>query len=266
MIKINGLLVKQFNFPGGEVSVRLPKGLKAGVMYITAWLQSSDSIIALSLTCDALRRHFGKDVKLNLTVPYYPYARQDRVCSNGESLSKEVIFKLITSQCQSNFKSFDVHSNTDKVIEVTLLDIFKQIEFKFTDDTILVAPDLGSTEKVKALAEYYSLDWIQGIKQRDPETGKLSGFGFETDLQYDFTTKDLLIVDDICDGGGTFIGLAEVLEEHLTPKTLSLYVTHGIFSKGVTDLLRYFDTIYTTDTYLTDIEHKALVEFKVVES
>lgn len=267
MIKINGLPVQVLTFPGGEVNPRLPEGLKAP-MEIIARLESSDDIMVLILVCDSLRRHYGAKVAIDLVIPYYPYARQDRVCNSGEALSKEVINKLITSMCQCNFTTFDVHSDTDKVKNISVLNIARRLSPKFSDDTVLVAPDAGSTEKVKGLAGHFGLDWIQGVKHRDLETGALSGFGIEScEHKFDWSTKHLLIVDDICDGGGTFNGLASVIKKTLGPKTLSLYVTHGIFSRGFHALEDNFDHIYTTDTLNKEwLAREKLTVLKVVES
>jgi len=99
---------------------------------------------------------------------------------------------------------------------------------------------------------------LQCTKRRDPATGRLSGFEVP-----DFDRSEALIVDDICDGGGTFIGLAKELNRWSegasalaaranTPypplKKLYLYVTHGIFSRGLAELLKYFEKIYTTNS------------------
>ncbi|RYF48025.1 MAG: phosphoribosyltransferase [Cytophagaceae bacterium] len=59
-----------------------------------------------------------------------------------------------------------------------------------------------------------------------------------------------LIVDDICDGGGTFIGLAAELRK-LNPERISLAVSHGIFSKGIDPLTNWLDHVYTTDSFST---------------
>lgn len=64
----------------------------------------------------------------------------------------------------------------------------------------------------------------------------------------DVKDKNLLIIDDICDGGGTFIQLAEKLKG-LGAAKIGLFVTHGIFSKGYKDLNKWFDKIYSCDTY-----------------
>jgi phosphoribosylpyrophosphate synthetase len=66
----------------------------------------------------------------------------------------------------------------------------------------------------------------------------------------------VLIVDDICDGGGTFLGISDALGSRLRSLgdvggdyILGLYVTHGIFSKGFCDLIEKFDHVYTTDSF-----------------
>ncbi len=87
-----------------------------------------------------------------------------------------------------------------------------------------------------------------GGKTRDVSTGKLTGFTLEP-LAYDnqqINGAHYLVVDDICDGGGTFNGLASKIAEQ--GATADLYVSHGLFSKGTTELKKSFNTIYTTDS------------------
>jgi ribose-phosphate pyrophosphokinase len=86
----------------------------------------------------------------------------------------------------------------------------------------------------------------------------LEGFRvYEDDLQ----GKDCLIVDDICDGGGTFIGLAKELKKH-NAGNLYLSVSHGIFSKGLKELNQYFTNIFTTDSFKTIDEGVEQIELK----
>jgi ribose-phosphate pyrophosphokinase len=93
-------------------------------------------------------------------------------------------------------------------------------------------------------------------KKRDVASGKLTGFSL---MAGDVRGRDLLIVDDLCDAGGTFIGSAQVLRE-AGAHSVSLYVTHGIFSKGVEHLFANgIDAIYTTTSYAAPtLEHPQL--------
>jgi ribose-phosphate pyrophosphokinase len=91
-------------------------------------------------------------------------------------------------------------------------------------------------------------------KKRDPLTGHLSGFEIKNyNPNPNADGQDLLIVDDICDGGGTFVGLAKELRK-AGAKKVYLYVTHGIFSKGLP--LEGIDRVFTTDSYSNDWDVK----------
>ena len=70
----------------------------------------------------------------------------------------------------------------------------------------------------------------------------------------------MLIVDDLCDAGGTFIGSAQVLRD-AGARSVSLYVTHGVFSKGVENLLNNgIDAIYTTTSFASSELREPRVE------
>ncbi len=83
------------------------------------------------------------------------------------------------------------------------------------------------------------------MKERDVKTGALTNFKTAAN---DLSNQTCFIVDDICDGGGTFAGTAKMLMEEGAAKVV-LIVTHGIFSKG--SEIEFVDEIYTTDSYRT---------------
>ena len=69
-----------------------------------------------------------------------------------------------------------------------------------------------------------------------------------------YKEKDFIIVDDLIDGGLTFVNISQVLKAYFPKNKVYLIVTHGIFSKGVEGLSKYFDGIYCTNSY-QDIEN-----------
>jgi len=75
--------------------------------------------------------------------------------------------------------------------------------------------------------------------------------------------NSVLIVDDLCDGGATFIAEAKYLKKHYPDISLNLFVAHGIFSKGFDELSEYFDHIYTTNSY-QEIDHPRVTQIKVI--
>lgn len=122
---------------------------------------------------------------------------------------------------------------------------------------ILIAPDGGSLKKIYKLAEQigYKGDIITCSKDRDKD-GKLTKTIVPISPHYSDSLKDHIIIDDICDGGATFINIAKSLKERYANMNdedmkgkIYLIVTHGIFSKGFKELARYFDGIYCTNSY-----------------
>jgi ribose-phosphate pyrophosphokinase len=189
-------------------------------------------------------------------MPYVPYARQDRVCNKGEAHGAKVFCELINTLNFDKVTILDPHSDVvgavlNNVKIITQVDLYNNLYsryFDVFDGKILVAPDVGASKKVEALAKVVGHDFfIQGTKKRDLVTGKLSGFGYDLGGR-DIAIEDLLIIDDICDGGGTFLGLAKELRME-QPKSISLFVSHGVFSQGFDKLLDNGITrIYTTDS------------------
>lgn len=242
-------------FPGGEVKVDInvgsaPSSKTVESIRVDASLQTSDDIIALLLTVDALRRHFPR-AEMDLWMPYMPYARQDRPCVNGEALSMAVMGSLINSCGFSTVLTLDAHSDVASAVirnceNMPQSSIFKRLVDNFTDYYI-VAPDAGAYKKAHSLATYLGAKGvICANKVRNVATGKIEGvqvLGHVKGLK-------LLVADDICDGGKTFTELATVLRAQ-EPAALKLAVTHGLFTKGLevlTDVGMY-DKVYTTNSY-----------------
>lgn len=234
-------------FSGGEIQVRLTDGedilpSRSNSAYITANLTNSDSIMELANLVDAFRR-CDPHIFLHLICPYLPYARQDRVCAPGESLALRVMCDLINSMNFESVEIWDVHSD----VALALLNASSNIGPERFLSTIineaseakknlaLVAPDAGAVKKVSKVAKEYDLPMVTAMKIRNPKTGEITGT--EIHIPKELLGHSFLMVDDICDGGRTFIELAKAIRT-AAPKAaeIDLYVTHGIFSKGLSVL------------------------------
>ena len=127
----------------------------------------------------------------------------------------------------------------------------------------LISPDGGALKKIyKVAAALDGMEVVEGSKSRDVKTGQLSGFKVYAD---DLEGADCLVVDDICDGGGTFMGLATELKKKNAGK-LYLAVSHGIFSKGLDALSQHFETIFTTDSIRNMDAQAQLVQIKLSDN
>lgn len=246
-------------FSGGELHLDisfLPENCHDYTL--KARCQSSDDIMHMILMASALSNYY-RTVTGNIVIPYMPYARQDRVCSKGQHYGLGVVAALL-SRVDQRIISYDIHSSVGTFSLSESCRSFKEIQQEEiiannntlsclinSGDVVLVAPDKGAVMKTERVAKKLNSPHFvaHGEKIRDPELGHLSGF--DVDVK-DFGGKDVLIVDDICDGGGTFLGLAKKLKER-NCGSISLYVTHGIFSKGFDIFTGYVDNIYTTDSF-----------------
>jgi len=171
----------------------------------------------------------------------------------GEPLSVKVMAEMVNSMRYSAVHVLDPHSDvtTALVDNIKIIDNvpFVQTAWNTITDAskCLVSPDAGFEKKAFRLATEMNIDSkdvVYGTKKRDVTTGKLSGFGFSGNVK----GRACVIVDDICDSGGTFIGLAQKLREG-GANSIHLVVSHGLFSKGAEHLLdNGIDTIHTTDS------------------
>lgn len=247
---VDSIQFESFTFSGGEPHIKMLSQIKPDTsVTVTTRITSFNDIGLLMIAVDALQRLGVKSI--DLFMPYMPAARQDRVMVKGESLSVKVYADVINKLGFESVTVFDPHSevtpallNNCKVISNHrfISKVVKDIDA----EVILISPDGGALKKIYKVSEFLGgLPVVECSKKRNVKNGKLEGFKvYEDDLK----GKACLIVDDICDGGGTFIGLAKELKQK-NAGDLYLAVSHGIFSKGLEALNTYFTKVYTTDSF-----------------
>lgn len=246
-------------FDGSEA----PLGQK-WLAYIRCRLTKPEEVIKLITVTDAIKRR-NDYREIHLITGYFPGGRQDRF-RDGEAFTCKVYTDLINAQNYTSVSILDPHSDVttallNKVEVIPIEDHLKKIVEKYKYDTILI-PDAGAAKKTFSYyfpdVEYNkNLNFVQCLKKRDTKTGKLSGF--KVDGLYG---KKYLIVDDIIDGGGTFIGLLKEIQQMPVrgKDEVGLFGTHGIFSKGTLPLLydengnKLFDKLFTTNSIREETE------------
>ena len=242
--------VDALRFPGGEMQVRILREERsaARAARITSYVRSSDDFLATLLLADAVRRHF-EGVEIDLVCPYMPYARQDRVAYPGEALAVAVAARLIDAVGFRSVEVWDAHSAvTAQLIRgLTNVPATAFLRGLIAPPAVVVAPDKGAVARASAVAREAGCDLVTAEKIRSTQTGAISHTVVHSERLGD---RDCIIVDDICDGGRTFIELAKVLRT-LTTGNISLYVTHGIFSNGFETLRAAgIDRILTADSFV----------------
>lgn len=235
-------------FPGGEPHVRVDPSY-SGDVRIEAYLVNANVFMTLLCLIDAFRR-VNPARTIVLTIMYFPGGRQDKVRNIGEAHTLKVYASIINSLKLNNIEILVPHSvhtiiaveNSRVISDTPYINLFIKM---IGEELILISPDEGAKVRSLKLHKSLKLPIVYGSKVRDSKTGVLSGFEVDAD---DLNDNNCIIVDDICDGGGTFIGLAKELKERNAGK-LFLYTTHGIFSKGTDELYKYFDKIGCYHTF-----------------
>lgn len=211
---------------------------------------------------------------VKLYVPYFLGARSDRKFGVGDTnYLKNVICPIINSQNFSEVAVVDPHSD---VLEACLnnyrkIDNFELVRFALSDihisgnvdlkDMVLVSPDAGAFKKIFDVAKRFNIEnIITATKVRDIKTGDI----LHTDVPNidQINKKTYVIVDDICDGGRTFIEIAKTIHNVRPTAKIYLIVTHGIFSAGLYYLKEHFERVYSTNS-VKDIEAAPYSDFTV---
>jgi len=265
---------KVSKFPDGQQSITIAPIRTNVTIQIRSKLNSFKDLELIICANKALRNEECSD-KISLYVPYFLGARSDRKFeTGGTNYLKDVICPLINGQNFDRVTVIDPHSD---VTEALLNNFYKKdnvdlVNWALRDinstNYLLVSPDAGALKKVFNVAEKinYKKDIIIASKHRDV-SGKITHT--EVPFSVNDAGKDMIIIDDICDGGRTFIEIAKTIKnkQMLSSATpihgkIYLIVTHGIFSAGYDELANYFDTIYCTNS-IQDIDNPLVKQFNV---
>ena len=171
-------------------------------------------------------------VRVTLDLPFFPYSRQDHKVSNETTFALRSFCLLLKSLEFNCIMTYDIHSNValtylDELINIYPATAIDNTLMKFNPD-VIVFPDKGAKTRYE---QKFTLPAVSIHKERDQLTGYLTIKGIINDKNIDLAYKRCLIIDDLCDGGGTFILAAQALYNEGV-KEVGLYTTHGIYSKG----------------------------------
>lgn len=221
---------------------------------IKADILDSDGIMVLSQIKNMLDTWF-KGIKIDLQFNYLPYARYDRAMKENDSFSLKAFTDIINSMNFNRVLLIDPHSNVGQILLKNSDVIIDQLTAILLSNVItcnnsydyIVSPDFGAIKKATSISEYYDIPLLISLKKRDVSTGYTVFDKLLIDDSVDLTDKKLLIVDDICDYGNTFINLAKGIKDLYNVKSIDLFVTHGLFSKG--KKLNNIDNTYCFNDY-----------------
>lgn len=262
----NTVTINPTDFPDGTKLIKYNPTFVDGAYRIT-WLYDNDAelfqLIALvkHLKCKARCRIW-------LKLPYVPNARMDRVKNADEVFTLKAFadtinwldFEGVTICNPHSTVSEALFDHVDVDFNCVAEDVKHILDTSLNKIDMLYYPDSGAQKRYNDILATFGLPSAYGIKNRDWKTGQILGLNVVTPI--DLAGKNILIIDDICSRGTTFVKSAEKLKE-LGAGKIALYVTHCENTINDGDVLKnngLIDIVYTTNSIFRGVaSHKLKV-------
>jgi ribose-phosphate pyrophosphokinase len=217
-------------FSDGEMSPYLTESVRGHeVFIIQSTFPPADNLLELLLMVDAAKRASSHNV--NVVIPYFGYARQDRKDKPRVAIASKLIANLISAAGASRIMTCDLHADQIQGffdIPVDHLDgayIFvpylKSLGLK---DIMFATPDVGGIKRARNFAKFFDADLAVCDKYRK-EANKVASMRLIGEVE----GKDVILVDDLVDTAGTICKAADLLKAN-GAKTVRAVCTHGVLS------------------------------------
>lgn len=208
----------------------------------------SEDLIKLAFIEDAFPEQLGR-----LIMPYFPGARADKAPFRGAHVYAHILETLLPNVELVVLDPHSIEAFANWGGELNVYDISTTVEEavrRFTNHPYdaVIAPDKGAVNRAKGYADLAGIPCYYATKARDPHTGKLTKYDISAFGEELTEEGRYLVVDDICDGGGTFKSLANAIHEYRMIECLDLWITHGLFTGLASELPIYYDRIMTTNS------------------
>tara|TARA_Y100001935_G_C17280088_1_gene496997 strand:+ start:739 stop:1671 length:933 start_codon:yes stop_codon:yes gene_type:complete len=219
-------------FADGEIYIEINENIRGNSIFIIQSVSSpaNDNLMELLLCIDALKRSSAKNI--TAVIPYFGYARQDRKVVPRTSISAKLVSNLITKAGADRVVTVDLHAGqiqgffdipVDNLFSTPIFarHVKKRIKSK---KIVCVAPDVGGTERARALGKLLNVG-LAIVDKRRPKPGQSQVMNVIGDVR----NQTCVIVDDIIDSGGTIVNAAKALKQR-GAKEVYVYITHGVLS------------------------------------
>jgi len=239
-------------FADQEIFVRIDENVRGEDVFViqSTSYPANDNLMQLLIMMDALKRASAR--RITAVIPYFGYARQDRKTDGRTPISAKLVANLISAAGADRVLTVDLHAGqiqgffdipTDNLFgSPVMVDDIKERFGK--DKLIVVSPDVGGVVRARSLAKRLDAD-LAIVDKRRPEAGKSEVMNIIGDVN----GKRCIMLDDMCDSGGTLANAAAALKEH-GAKSVSAYVTHGVLSGNAVERIEksVLDELVMTDT------------------
>ena len=241
------------SFADQEIFVRIDENVRGEDVFViqSTSFPANDNLMQLLIMMDALRRASAR--RITAVIPYFGYARQDRTTDGRTPISAKLVANLISTAGADRVLTVDLHAGqiqgffdipTDNLFgSPVMVDDIKERFGK--DKIVVVSPDVGGVVRARSLAKRLDDADLAIVDKRRPEAGKSEVMNIIGDV----SGKRCIMLDDMCDSGGTLANAAAALKE-AGAKSVSAYVSHGVLSGKAVERIEksVLDELVMTDT------------------
>ena len=227
-------------FSDGEIYIEINENIRGNSIFVIQSVSSpaNDNLMELLLCIDALKRSSAKNI--TAVIPYFGYARQDRKVVPRTSISAKLVSNLITKAGADRVVTIDLHAGQIQgFFDIPVDNLFatpifaRHVRKKIKNKNLIcVAPDVGGTERARALGKFLHAG-LAIIDKRRPAPGKSEVMNVIGHVK----GKTCIIVDDIIDSGGTIVNAAQALINR-GANEVHVYITHGVLSGEAVDKIK----------------------------
>jgi ribose-phosphate pyrophosphokinase len=220
------------NFADNEIFVRINENVRGEDVFViqSTSRPANDNLLELLITIDALRRASAD--RITAVIPYFGYARQDRKTDGRTPISAKLVANLISAAGADRVLTIDLHAGqiqgffdipTDNMVALPVMvdDITRRND---VGKLMVVSPDVGGVVRARSFAKRIGAD-LAIVDKRRPKAGVSEVMNIIGDV----SGRKCILVDDICDSGGTLCNAAKALLD-MGADSVSAYVTHGVLS------------------------------------
>ena len=250
-VKLGKSSVKRFS--DGEIQINIEESIRGDDVYLIQSTSSpvNDNLMELLIMIDALRRASAHTI--NVVMPYYGYARQDRKARTREPITAKLVANMLERAGATRVLALDLHAAqiqgffdipVDHLVGAPLLaDYFLRNHYDGAD-TVVVSPDHGGVTRARKLAEFLKAP-IAIIDKRRPRPNVAEVMNIVGNV----TGKQCIIIDDMIDTAGTITLAAQALKDAGATEVL-VAATHAIFSGPAVERLTHsaIEKVVVTDS------------------
>ena len=222
------------HFADGETLVELGESVRGKQVYIvqSTYQPVNERLMELLIAIDTIKRSSASDIVC--IIPYFGYARQDRKAHPRQPITARLVADLLTVAGANRVVTVDLHAPqiqgffsfpVDDMKTVPMMGQYFKNEGLDLENTIVVSPDHGGANRARQLAEILGTT-IAIVDKRRPRPNVVEVQNVIGDVE----GKDCIVVDDICDTGGSLCAACQILKDH-GAKDVYVALAHGVFSK-----------------------------------